>query len=96
MLGALKKMLSQCHIQKSDNVLKIVSDTDARYMIQRAVEEINLAKEEVSSEEADRRLVLSIQLLNLARHKLRCSHSSPEQLLKPVQKPKSNKKSSTG
>lgn len=95
MLGPLKKILAECHLNKDDRVFKILADAEPAYLIQRANEELAAAKVEPTFEEAERRLKMSIQLINLARYKLRCNHSSQEQPSKTAQKRKSNKPSST-
>lgn len=95
MLGQLKKLLAECHLSSTDRVIKILSDSEPRYLIQRAQEELIGAKDEPSFEEAERRLKMAIQLINLARYKLKCCHSNPSEQLKTGRKPKSSKPSST-
>lgn len=64
MLADLKKALAECHLQKADFVTKSLLETDVSYLLQRA-------KEEQSKEQTPETLKLTIQLLNLARHKMK-------------------------
>ena len=76
MLGQLKKMLAECHLAKDDRVMKILKDAEPAYLIQRSQEELAAAKVEPTFEEAERRLKMSIQLINLARYKLRAANAT--------------------
>lgn len=76
MLGPLKKILAECHLNKDDRVFKILADAEPAYLIQRANEELAAAKVEPTFEEAERRLKMSIQLINLARYKLRAANAT--------------------
>lgn len=76
MLGPLKKILAECHLAKDDRVMKILKDAEPAYLIQRSQEELAAAKVEPTFEEAERRLKMSIQLINLARFKLRAANAT--------------------
>ena len=85
-LAKLKKLLSECHFKKTDVVLKTMDDASYDYMIRRAFEEIKLLSIMPGHPTDDKRLILIIQLLLLARLKLQCRLSDQRKQLEQDQK----------
>lgn len=74
----LKALLSECHIPAESKELEFFEGSDASYLLDRVGEELNTIKR-CSPEEVERRLVLSIQLLNVTRYKYQEMGSGPVQ-----------------
>lgn len=92
MLGHLRKLLAECHVT-GGGVVNTLAEANYDYCIARASEEMDYAKQATDPEEANRRLILAIRLLNLARYKL-CTPSNLPAKATLAPKRKSKKQSS--
>ena len=71
--------------------LKILTRAGYKYLILRALEEMEASETEIDAEEIDKKLIAAIQLINLARYTVKCNPSNPEQPSKTDPKRKSSK-----
>lgn len=70
MIAELKKSLSQCHLNGSDQAVQFLMQATPIYLITRAKEEMWAVNPENDPQVTEKQLRLSIQLLNIARYKL--------------------------
>lgn len=73
MFKEVRQKLNECHLTAGGEFLGVLLRADPRYLIQRALEEIEptlSTDKAVLTADTDNRLKLAIQLLNLARTKL--------------------------
>lgn len=82
----LKALLAECHVPAESKELEFFEGSDANYLLDRVGEELNTIKR-CSPEEVERRLVLSIQLLNMTRYKYQELSSGPVQPKKVQTRP---------
>jgi hypothetical protein len=76
MLQALRKLLAECHVTGEHKLLKFIQSNRADYCLHRATEEIHQVLEHPQADNVDERLKLAIQLLNIARFKIKANHGA--------------------
>src|SRR3954469_17684788 len=101
MIAQARTLLAECHLDTQDKLVKVLCEAGHEYLIQRAKEELMQGPVidvvgGSNTAEADRRLKLAIQLINLARVKIKCTPSSQSGPSKTARKRKSKQPSSTG
>jgi hypothetical protein len=78
MIAELRALLAECHI-KSGQLTKVLEKADWSFMLQRAEEELEKAGEATVDgmfKLADEKLKFVIQLLNMARYKMKGDYES--------------------